>query len=424
MDVSGCAGRAVRRERGLARRHRQPAEVGPHRAIGIAERLAVLDALQRLGRGEEVGRERVAHRVPVPRHAGQNGREGAHEVLRREDGAHRGLLGELQVAVVAAGEVRGEREQEVELGREAVDRRAGQFEHVRVALLRHDGGAGRVLVRKGDEAELTRGEQHEVTREAVRGEADLDECMDDRCFPFASRKLHRRHVLLHRAETQKLRDLAPGKVQARHAIACRAAPRRGMGSAGGLGKRVQVIQQQLRVARRPEADGRRHGALEMGVAGHERVGARLGVVDERPARLARLAVDLGERVAEPESQRDEHLVVARAARVDLFSHVAETDGQLALDDGVHVLVLGADDEFARLPFFADAVQRAVDLALFGLAENARQPETSRVAARAAHVVREQDRVPPPVLADGEARHPVGGGGAFVPDGGGGPGIGG
>ena len=61
---------------------------------------------------------------------------------------------------------------------------------------------------------------------------------------------------------------------------------------------------------------------------------------------------------------------------------------------------------------------SIDLRWVDRDEHADLAERPGVRPRPLQVVRQQDRVPPPVLADGKARYPVLGGGALVPDRGG------
>ena len=88
------------------------------------------------------------------------------------------------------------------------------------------------------------------------------------------------------------------------------------------------------------AERHRLPALQVRVAGHERVGLGLGEREHDERERLDLLARLGARVEHVEPERRCDLVVARAAGVDLAAEVAE----LALDRAVHVLVLG---EIAR-----------------------------------------------------------------------------
>ncbi len=59
--------------------------------------------------------------------------------------------------------------------------------------------------------------------------------------------------------------------------------------------------------------------------------------------------DLGERLFLVQPQGDEHLVVSRSRRVDLFPHFSLLRDEVVLDSGVAVLLFPLDDEITFLP---------------------------------------------------------------------------
>ncbi len=81
-----------------------------------------------------------------------------------------------------------------------------------------------------------------------------------------------------------------------------------------------------------ERDGDR--ALEMGVAGHRRVGVLRRAVEDRVRERVQPSIRLGARVGDVEPKCGRHLVVPRPPRMDLAAHLAE----VALDRRVDVLV--------------------------------------------------------------------------------------
>ena len=84
------------------------------------------------------------------------------------------------------------------------------------------------------------------------------------------------------------------------------------------------------------AERHRLAALQVGVAGKQRVGLRLGEREHDERERLDLPSRLGAGVEHVEPERRRDLVVARAAGMDLPAEVAE----LPLDRAVHVLVLG------------------------------------------------------------------------------------
>ena len=84
------------------------------------------------------------------------------------------------------------------------------------------------------------------------------------------------------------------------------------------------------------AERHRLAALQVGVAGEQRVGLRLGEREHDERERLDLLPRLGARVEHVEAECRRDLVVARAAGVDLPPELAE----LPLDRAVDVLVLG------------------------------------------------------------------------------------
>src|SRR5207302_1555883 len=70
------------------------------------------------------------------------------------DGAEQRKLDELQIAVIARGELGGDAERLGETRLRGGGAAAHQLEDIQVALLRHDRGTGRELFRQRQEAEL------------------------------------------------------------------------------------------------------------------------------------------------------------------------------------------------------------------------------------------------------------------------------
>ena len=118
------------------------------------------------------------------------------------------------------------------------------------------------------------------------------------------------------------------------------------------------------------ADRHRLRSLQVGVAGQRRLGLALGEVEDRLRQPRDARNRLSTRVLDVEPRGRCHLVVARAARVDLAADRAEQ----SLDCRVHVLVVvevgGA--------IVRDRRQPGLDLGELALVEDARRVKSSRV----------------------------------------------
>src|SRR5438270_12190808 len=116
------------------------------------------------------------------------------------DGAEQRKLDELQIAVIARGELGGDAERLGETRLRGGGAAAHQLEDIQVALLRHDRGTGRELFRQRREAELPSREEQHVggePREILHEERDLE---DQLRLALAARELYRGDRLLHRGE--------------------------------------------------------------------------------------------------------------------------------------------------------------------------------------------------------------------------------
>ena len=220
---------------------------------------------------------------------------------------------------------------------------------------------------------------------------------------------------LHGLEAEPCGDLLAGQVEVRHPVAGGAPERRDVGLRTRVPQRIEVGGEGFAVAERPERDRGGHGALEVRVAGHQHVGVLLGEGAERPAEVGRSAAEVFEAVAQEETEGGQHLVVAGAARVDLLAGLAQPRCQELLDHCMAVLVFGADRDLPACRLLGQRIQPLLDAGPLLVGEDAEGVEAVGVRARGDEVVRQQEGIPPEVLADGEAGHPVLGAGVFLPE---------
>ena len=105
-------------------------------------------------------------------------------------------------------------------------------------------------------------------------------------------------------------------------------------------------------------------------------------------------------VAQEEFQVDQHLVVSRAARVDLLSDVAQPAGEQQLDLRVDILRVGFDLETPGLDFGGDLLQTGRQRAEFFGGEKTDPFEHGDVRQRSFDVVAGELQVEFAVVADG------------------------
>ena len=108
----------------------------------------------------------------------------------------------------------------------AVDAAAAhQFEHVRIALLRHDRGAGREGIGQLDEGELLGIEQQQIGRQPAQVLHQQRELEQQLRLGLAARELHRGHRFLRDIEAERARGGVAIERQSRGAVAGRRAQR-------------------------------------------------------------------------------------------------------------------------------------------------------------------------------------------------------
>ena len=100
---------------------------------------------------------------------------------------------------------------------------------------------------------------------------------------------------------------------------------------------LHVVDERLGIGTEPQSERRGHGHLQVRVSGHQVVLVFLAQLYQAVEQLLDGHTDIQQLVAHEQLEVDEHLIVARAARVNLLADVAELLGEHELDLRVHVL---------------------------------------------------------------------------------------
>ena len=178
-----------------------------------------------------------------------------------------------------------------------------------------------------------------------------------RCRPFALAAAHlgRHDVVVQLLETHEARGHRAVERE-RRAVAGGRSQRILVGYVPRRGEQPHVVHERFGVGPEPEPERRGHGDLEVGVARHQHLlvafAQLLQPVEERAHRTG----DLPQFVAQEQFEVHQHLIVARASRVDLLACVAEPPREHQLHLGVHVLRAGFDLEASGLDFGGDLPQ--------------------------------------------------------------------
>ena len=141
--------------------------------------------------------------------------------------------------------------------------------------------------------------------------------------------------------------------------------------------------------------------LQMCVAWEDNLLLALGQFDQRLLQRAKLLEQTGDFIQQPQPKIQRHLVVPRAAGVELRAR-RHPPGQLRLDVHVHILELRSPPKLPGADFPCDGIQPAVDGPPLGRAQHPNFAKHRRLRPRAADVMTPQ----PPVERERlrEARH--------------------
>ena len=304
--------------------------------MGIPEGQAALDQVvgQVGGGGKALGRG-LTHALGAHLDAGghvgkeaQRGHQGVHGVEER-------LLVFLVVLVVGQRLSLHQRQQRHQVAIDATGLAADQLGHVGVLLLRHDRRAGAVAVRQVDEADPGRHPVHQLFREArqvhhqqagVGAELDGEVAIGDGV----------QRVLAYAIETQRARHVfaVDGEGGAGQRGSSQRQP---VDAAAGVGQAPGIARQHLHIGQQVVAEGDRLSHLQVGEAGHDRVGMLLGQRQQRFLQCTQQGQDLVGGVTQPQANVGGDLVVARAGRVQALAGVADQLGQALLDVEVDIL---------------------------------------------------------------------------------------
>ena len=179
----------------------------------------------------------------------------------------------------------------------------------------------------------------------------------------ASAAAARNSIAKSRSETASS-ELAAGRSKpSAAAVAVAVDRKRGAGQRGGaerafveaaaaIGEAAAVAPDHLDIGQEMMTEGDRLGDLQMGEAGHHRVGMRLGLVDQRGLQLTHRRVEAVDGAAHPQPEIGRDLIVARARRMQPPGRRADQFGEPRLDVEVDVLVRLAEDERAPLSISA------------------------------------------------------------------------
>ena len=116
--------------------------------------------------------------------------------------------------------------------------------------------------------------------------------------------------------------------------------------APAVGKPAAIAPDHLDIGHQMMPEGDRLGDLQMGEAGHYRLGMRVGLVEQRGLDLLHRRVDALYRAADPEPEIGRDLVVARARGVQPPSRRPDQLGETRFDVQVDVLIGLAEREGA------------------------------------------------------------------------------
>ncbi|MNM83333.1 hypothetical protein D3C81_953920 [compost metagenome] len=312
---------------------------------------------------------------------------------------HDRALGVLQVALVA----RRQRQQLLDLGtcgRNAGVGGAHQFDHVRIALVRHDRAAGGVLRRQRYEGELAGGEQRQIPRDPAQIQRRTTQGFQRGQLELAARQLCVDRVDLHAGETQRRRGVLTIQRQV-DAVTGGGAQRIGIDQRTRVTRTDGIVDERFCPAGPPHARRRHHGTLDMGVTRQ-----RLQLFGLRTIQrdLGDVGADLChtlQLLLQPQTRGHQDLVIAAATSVDLATRITQTLGQARFNGRMAILVLFVQHEGATAEVIRQRRQFALERGQFVRRQDADVLQAFGMRGTGLDVVQEEFTVEDDVIAGQE-----------------------
>ena len=277
-------------------------------------------------------------------------------VERREE--H--LLDDLQVAEIAHGQVVHDEHDLLRQALKLVALGPDELKHVGVLLVGHYRRAGGTLLGQLHEGEVLTVEQACVKRHLCQRSGHGGEGKRHVALHLATSHLGIDHVIVHRVEAQQLGGHRAVQGE-RRAIAGGRAEGVAVGHAPGGEEVEHVVGKRFGIGAKPQSEAAGHSHLQVCVARHEHVLILLALLQQLVKQNLHAVDHLAQLMACEELQVNEHLVVARATRMDLLAHVAEALREHQLHLRVHILHAVLNNKLSAVGHVIDALQLGKEL---------------------------------------------------------------
>ena len=281
---------------------------------------------------------------------------------------HDRAFAELQIAVIT----RRQRQQLFDLGARCGNAgigRAHQFDHIGIALVRHDRTAGGVLRRQRDERELGAGEQAQIPGEAAQIEQRGSQRFDRRHLELAARQLCVRRRDLQPSKTKRFGHMIAIQRQI-HPVTGGGAERIGVDPYQRVARTLRVVDEPFGPRRPPHAQRRHHRALQMGIARQRQKPFGLCACERDLGAFDAQCMQTRKTIFQPQPRCDQNLIVAAAARMDFPAGIAEALDQPRFDRRMTVFVALVEHEIAVAEILCEIVQLELDPCELVSGENA------------------------------------------------------
>ena len=278
---------------------------------------------------------------------------------------------------------------------------ARQFQHVRIALLRHDRRASGEGIGQTHEAEFLGRVQQQIPAQFLQRAGHRDQPVKQRLLVAATRihDIHRR--ALHARKSQQFRHTLTTQRQGHTKAGCgaqRAAIQPSPEAIGGL----HFLDQPFDIADGPLADTGGHGAAQMGVSGHRHRLVGAGEIEQRIGQRMHLRHQSKQARAQQQSQGQQHLIIARAPQVDTLSGLPHPLDQRMLQRGVAVFLIVRNHQLAALGHGLQFGQCRDQRRGIGGRQQPGLAQHSRMRGRSLHIEGQQGKIELRILAHGKA----------------------
>ena len=266
------------------------------------------------------------------------------------------ILQQLQIAMITQRQISRQQRNLVRYSLQAVALTAHNLEHVGILLVGHNARSGGQFIGEAHETEVLAHKQTNVHRHLTQRRSQSRNGVSCRALGLTTAHLCRHNIIVQRLEAQQFGGHTAIQRE-RRAITRSRSERILICDFVCRSDHLHIIDQRLGISAKPQTKRRRHCHLQMGVTRHQHVSILVAQLLQALKQSFGMLSHHSQLVTHKEFQIDQHLIVTRATRVNLFAHIAQLAGQHQLNLRVNILDTLLDHKFTALGRCVNLCQR-------------------------------------------------------------------